>query len=82
MMSHRQLSAAALAVTLFMLLSVGCSVAATPSQTETPVETAPLQTGDIAPDFSLPDGDGNMISLADQLLDNQLVILVFYNHYT
>jgi peroxiredoxin len=65
-----------------MLLSAGCSAAATPSPTETPVETGPLQTGDIAPDFTLPDGDGNMISLADQLSDNQLVILVFYNHYT
>lgn len=39
------------------------------------------RSGDIAPDFSLPDSNGNMVRLSDQLLDNRLVILVFYHAY-
>jgi hypothetical protein len=40
--------------------------------------TAALRTGDTAPDFTLPDKDGNMVHLADELEDNQMVVLVFY----
>ena len=39
-------------------------------------------TGDIAPDFTLPDSNGNMVHLADKLNDNRMVILVFYVEYT
>ncbi len=42
----------------------------------------PLGTGDAAPDFTLPDSNGNMVRLTDELLDNRLVILVFYFHHT
>ena len=67
-----------------------------PPATSTPVPEAPqatstpelslardlLGTGDAAPDFTLADSNGNMVHLTDELLDNQLVILVFYHHYT
>ena len=36
----------------------------------------PLEVGDRAPDFSLPDGDGNTINLAD--LRGKTVVLYFY----
>lgn len=48
--------------------------------TEEPA-AGPLGTGDAAPDFTLADSNGNMVHLADQLLDNRLVILVFYHAY-
>ncbi len=52
------------------------------STPEPPVESVPLTTGDVAPDFTLPDSSGNMLHLADELLDNRVVILVFYHaHY-
>jgi hypothetical protein len=41
----------------------------------------PLSTGDVAPDFTLPDSEGNMVNLANQLQDNQYVVLVFYSDY-
>jgi peroxiredoxin Q/BCP len=31
-----------------------------------------------APDFTLPDKDGNMVHLAEELQDNEQVVLVFY----
>jgi thioredoxin-dependent peroxiredoxin len=40
------------------------------------VTPAPLQPGDLAPDFSLPDGDGNMVKLSD--FRGQRVVLYFY----
>ena len=39
------------------------------------------RTGDIAPDFTLPDTNGNMVSLADELGENEQVVLVFYYTY-
>lgn len=39
------------------------------------------RSGDIAPDFTLPDGDGSMVNLADELQDHQSVVLVFYLEY-
>ena len=63
------------------LFLFGCT---TPSAEDIAIEelpTDPLSTGDAAPDFTLPDSDGNMVHLADQLLDNRLVILVFYHSY-
>jgi peroxiredoxin len=32
----------------------------------------------MATDFTLPDGDGNMVSLVDELQENEQVVLVFY----
>ena len=49
--------------------------------TEEPTPSGP-RTGDIAPDFTLPDSDGDMVHLEDVLADNQRVILVFYHAYT
>ena len=49
--------------------------------TEEPVIES-LGAGDTAPDFTLPDSNGNMVRLADSLLDNRLVILVFYFSHT
>jgi hypothetical protein len=54
---------------LFLLILTGCA-----SDTPTPENKAP--------DFTLPDSNGNMVRLADELRDNQLVILVFYHAYT
>jgi hypothetical protein len=48
--------------------------------TEEPETTGP-RTGDIAPDFTLPDSNGNMVRLADELNDNRMVVLVFYASY-
>lgn len=35
-------------------------------------------TAEIAADFSLPDSKGNMVNLADELAENEQVVLVFY----
>lgn len=34
-----------------------------------------------APDFTLPDGNGNMVNLVDELGENDQVVLVFYYTY-
>ena len=44
-------------------------------------KTTGPHTGDIAPDFTLADSNGNMVHLADELNDNRMVILVFYHAY-
>ncbi|MCU0566040.1 MAG: thioredoxin-dependent thiol peroxidase [Oculatellaceae cyanobacterium Prado106] len=36
----------------------------------------PLKPGDVAPDFSLPDGDGNLVKLSE--LKGRRVVLYFY----
>lgn len=51
-----------------------------PAETEVDVEisrTSPL-IGEVVPDFNLPDGDGNMVSLGSALQENELVVVVFY----
>jgi cytochrome oxidase Cu insertion factor (SCO1/SenC/PrrC family) len=40
-------------------------------------ETAPLQVGGKAPDFTLPDQNGNKVSL-NQFLGKKNVVLAFY----
>ena len=81
-----------IALPLIMLFLVGCGSNEAPPATsipetsatstmEPPVATDPLGIGDMAPDFTLPDGNGNMVQLANQLQDNQLVVLVFYNSH-
>lgn len=46
-----------------------------PEPTEPGPRRSPLK---IAPDFSLPDGNGDMVNLAEQLQENNQVVLVFY----
>jgi len=41
-------------------------------------ETIGPRTGDKAPDFTLPDGNGAMLNLAEELQENEQVVLVFY----
>ncbi len=36
---------------------------------------------EMAPDFTLPDSNGNMVNLADELQENEQVVLVFYFGY-
>lgn len=94
-MSRLHLQRLVIAVTLIMLFLVGCgntnstpaseeaqpvAPASTPVSEETKPEEGP-HTGDIAPDFTLPDSNGNMVHLADELNDHRMVILVFYFSY-
>jgi len=37
-----------------------------------------VQPFEVAADFTLPDSDGNMVSLSNELQENELVVLVFY----
>jgi cytoskeletal protein RodZ len=46
--------------------------------TEEPKTNGP-RTGEIAPDFTLPDSNGDLVHLADELNDNRMVVLVFYH---
>ncbi len=54
-----------------------------PEPTESVVTDEPKSapsplTGEIAPDFTLPDSDGNEVSLADTLQGKEQVVIVFY----
>lgn len=48
--------------------------------TEEAVTDGP-RSGDIAPDFTLPDGNGEVVHLAEVLKNNRSVVLVFYLEY-
>ena len=69
-----------------MILVSGCAKA---PGTEVNVLSTPEDTPDIwnssslkiAPDFTLPDSNGNMVNLADELQQNEQVVLVFYYTY-
>lgn len=63
-MNNRSVILTALLI-LFAALLVGCSG-----------DTAP--GAEIAADFTLPDSEGNMVGLADELAENEQVVLVFY----
>ncbi len=69
---------------VFALVLAACGGAvATPAPTEapTPAEasvSAGPRAGDTAPDFTLPDNNGAMVHLADELKSNRAVVLVFY----
>ncbi len=93
-MNRQQAQIMGIALTLIMLFLVGCgntpstpvledsAATSTPKiETEEPAVDGP-RVGDVAPDFTLPDSKGDNVRLADNLLDNRLVILVFYHHYT
>jgi len=90
-MSRQQIQKLGITGMLTLLFLVACGNSGSTPVTETPPATFtpeplvardPLSTGDVAPDFTLPDGEGNMVSLTDQLQDNQQVVLVFYSDYT
>ncbi len=83
-----------IALTLTMLFLVGCgnttstpvvedsAATSTPKiETEEPATDSP-RVGDLAPDFTLPDSTGTMVHLADELQENQVVVLVFYFSHT
>ena len=79
-MSHRQALNLSIAATLIVSFLVACGGNAPPAEpTITDIRTASgPRVGDVAPDFTLPDKDGNMVRLADELKDNSSVVLVFY----
>ncbi len=74
--------------------SAEATTAATPPATTTTASTSPevttastattggLQAGDLAPDFTLPDSNGNPVHLAEELTSNRTVVLVFYQAHT
>jgi peroxiredoxin len=39
-----------------------------------------LKLGDIAPDFTLPTADGQLVSLSEMLHDGHNVLLIFLRH--
>jgi len=93
-MSRQQAQIMGIALTLTMLFLVGCgntpstpaledsAATSTPKiETEEPAVDGP-RLGDLAPDFTLPDSTGTMVHLADELQENQVVVLVFYFSYT
>jgi cytochrome oxidase Cu insertion factor (SCO1/SenC/PrrC family) len=45
-----------------------------------PTSSGP-RTGELAPDFTLNDHNGSPVHLADELQENQEVVLVFYSGY-
>ena len=79
-------------VLVLSLMIAACSGTTSTAQSEEPVSAEigdseesnsnSPRTDDMAPDFTLPDSNGNMVHLADELSDNRMVILVFYHEYT
>jgi len=62
-------------------MSAESVVAEQPADVEEEVPEEPAtrkSTLKMATDFTLPDGNGNMVSLADELQENEQVVLVFY----
>jgi cytochrome oxidase Cu insertion factor (SCO1/SenC/PrrC family) len=93
-MSSRQKQIIGIALTLTMLFLVGCgntsstpvleeSAATSPPKVETeePATDSP-RVGDLAPDFRLPDSNGNLVTLSSELGEYQSVVLVFYHSHT
>jgi len=65
----------ALAAGVLCLLTAGCTFAQNP---QVPADqTSTLKVGDMAPDFELPDHNGNMIKLSD-FRGKQSVVLAFF----
>jgi len=74
---------------VLLILMAACGSNATPTpKSEALAVTAAEQsaidsprTGDLAPDFTLPDSNKNMVHLVDELQENEQVVLVFYSSY-
>lgn len=90
-MSRQQVLKLGIAGFLTTLFLVACGNAGSATIAEIPSATSPpeqssasdaLHAGDMAPDFTLTDNSGNMVSLADELLENEFVVLVFYHGAT
>ena len=62
---------------MHLRLSVLAGAALLALATTFAAETGPLKVGDKAPDFTLPDQDGNKVSLS-QFLGKKNVVLAFY----
>ena len=78
-MSHRGALGFGIVVTLIVSFLVACGGnAPTEEPTITDMRGSGPRVGDVAPDFTLPDQDGNMVRLADELKDHRSVVLVFY----
>jgi peroxiredoxin Q/BCP len=79
-MSNRQALNLGMVTTLIVSFMVACggnAPTAEPTITDKRTASGP-RVGDVAPDFTLPDKDGNMVRLADELKDHSSVVLVFY----
>ena len=90
-MSRNHLPIYGIAGVLTMLLLVACGNTGNPPTSEALSATSPpeeafasdaLRAEDMAPDFTLTDNSGNMVILADELLENEFVVLVFYHGAT
>lgn len=85
--SKRKLYFTQLLILVGLLLLVGCgtnesnsldnSSSVVPNAEEQTIVNS-LNVGDVAPNFVLSDSKGNQVGLAEVLLDNDLVVLVFY----
>ena len=76
----------ALLVSLGLVACSGAepTIAPTEAPTVAPTETAIIagpRTGEAAPGFTLPDSNGNIVRLADELRDNRFVVLVFFHSH-
>jgi len=73
MLNNMTLTATSILILLLVLVMPGCE-----RDTNPPEEK--IEVGEIAPDFSLPDTDGNSVSLSDYKNIN-IVVLDFYRGY-
>ena len=62
---------------LLLLIALPLTAVATGDQEDVVLAEGSLKVGDAAPMFSLPDGNGNVVSL-ESLLHDGPVVVVFY----
>jgi cytochrome oxidase Cu insertion factor (SCO1/SenC/PrrC family) len=76
---HRRLTV--LALLAFAACAISPPRAATAAEAGRVVRSAPVGTGDLAPDFTLLDQDGRPQTLSTERADKRAVVLVFYRGY-